>query len=331
MILKTKIIIFLLILAGFGGGILVSNFYTPNSNFFCDDSKFRYINKELACDGGNYTIAKHGYLDLKNKIEQLVRQKIEEGEVSNVSVYFRDLENGPTLGINEHEKFVPASLLKIPTLLTYLRLAEEDPKLLDEKVGFRVEGNDPALKQSFIPKETIQENTPYTIEELLRRMIVYSDNRAKEVLDNYLKKISPDKDLFNETMQDLGIVNPQTIFTEAITVKSYASIFTQLYNVSFLETKEMSEKALTLLTNSDFNQGLVAGVPAGVEVAHKFGERFDLPGDKKQLHDCGIVYYPGNPYLICIMTRGSDFNELTEVINQISKMFYEEVDSRRIE
>ncbi len=208
----------------------------------------------MACGNGNYVIAKHAYSDLKGKLLQFIQSETQKEVISSVSIYFRDLENGPTLGINEHEKFAPASLLKIPTLLTYLRLAEEDQELFNKKVIFRIEGEDPYLDQSFPPKETAQENTFYTIEELLRRMIVYSDNRSEKVLNSYLENISPDKDLLFEIMIDLGIVVPKNKVDEVITVKSYASIFTQLYNASFLEKKEMSEKALAMLARTEYQR-----------------------------------------------------------------------------
>jgi hypothetical protein len=50
-----------------------------------------------------------------------------------------------------------------------------------------------------------------------------------------------------------------------------------------------------------------------------------------QLHDCGIVYFPDNPYIICVMTRGDDVNELAPVVAHISKMVYDEFESRRVE
>jgi beta-lactamase class A len=72
---------------------------------------------------------------------------------------------------------------------------------------------------------------------------------------------------------------------------------------------------------------LVAGVPAGIPVAHKFGETGQVGGER-QLHDCGIVYYPNSPYILCIMTRGNNFEELPNIIKQISSEVYKHVDGQ---
>ena len=45
----------------------------------------------------------------------------------------------------------------------------------------------------------------------------------------------------------------------------------------------------------------------------------------KQLHDCGIVYYPKHPYLLCVMTRGDSFEYLDDTIRDISHLVYQEV------
>ncbi len=92
----------------------------------------------------------------------------------------------------------------------------------------------------------------------------------------------------------------------------------------------MSAKALTYLVNSEFKEGIAGGVPSEIKVAHKFGER-TLSADLKHLHDCGIVYYPDNPYILCVMTRGNNYQELSNIIKTISKMTYDEVESRKIE
>ena len=79
------------------------------------------------------------------------------------------------------------------------------------------------------------------------------------------------------------------------------------------------------LAQSDFNDGLRRGVPSSIAVAHKFGERF-LESGERHLHDCGIIYHPTNPYLLCVMTRGTDFDALSALIGDISKEVFTAID-----
>lgn len=75
----------------------------------------------------------------------------------------------------------------------------------------------------------------------------------------------------------------------------------------------MSEKALT------------AGIPNNYEISHKFGERQYLSTGEKQLHDCGIIYIPKKPYLLCVMTRGKNFDDLANTIKLISKTVFTQI------
>jgi len=88
----------------------------------------------------------------------------------------------------------------------------------------------------------------------------------------------------------------------------------------------MSEKALEYLSQSDYKNGLVAGVSSNIIVAHKFGERGYKQGKINQLHDCGIIYYPNEPYLLCIMTDGRSFEDRELIIRNISQLVYDEFD-----
>ena len=75
------------------------------------------------------------------------------------------------------------------------------------------------------------------------------------------------------------------------------------------------------------SHGIVAGVPAGVKVAHKFGEGTGSTSDNESvvsiLNDCGIVYKKDHPYIICIMTEGTDFSDMEKVLGRISRTVYE--------
>ncbi|MCU0653380.1 MAG: class A beta-lactamase-related serine hydrolase [Candidatus Pacebacteria bacterium] len=248
------------------------------------------------------------------------------GNVDSTSfaVYFRNLNNGPWFGINEKEKFMPASLLKVPLMIAYFKEAETDPGVLREEIVVR-EGNDGILSQEIKPKIILEHGKPYTVDELIERMIIYSDNKAADILFN---NVSPKK--LDEIYANLGIDIPigGNINQDYMSVKSYASFFRILFNSSYL-SREMSEKALSLLAKSDYKKALAAGVPSGVAIAHKFGEYKDLNRQNgyMELHDCGIIYSPDYPYLLCIMTSGRSIGENEKVITKISSIVYDEIAS----
>jgi beta-lactamase class A len=238
--------------------------------------------------------------------------------ISEMAVYLRDLNNGPWLGIDENKKFAPASLLKIPVMIAYYAEAERNPSILNQKVVYTDTTNLNA-NENIKPNNAIEKGKEYTINELIRRMIVYSDNDAMALLVEKLPLSIQDK-----VYQDLGLSIPGArTLEDFMTVKEYASFFRILYNASYL-SKEYSQKALELLSEVDFANGIRAGVPSKIRVANKFGER-NFQG-RKQLHDCGIVYYPNNPYLLCIMSRGDDFSEMAQSIRDVSALVYRDFD-----
>lgn len=289
--------------------------------------KFTYVNSDIACDEAP-AISKTGYVALQNDLEKFIQEQ-SLGSVKEVSVYFRDLRAGPTFSVNGDAHFAPASLLKLPLIVTLMSLEEENPGSLKTKIIFRKE----SLAQFDIPPQiepplvTLTEGQTYTLDTLMRNTIVYSDNNSYYTLVAFLNNVVEGGEaMILRTFQELGVIDPRSIDEEVVTVQGYASIFRILYNASYL-LPESSEKVLVWLAETTYTKGLRAGVPAGVGVAHKFGERV-LPNGSKQLHDCGIVMYPKNPYTLCIMTRGTDWEALRSTIKQISEMVFKEVDSR---
>jgi beta-lactamase class A len=80
------------------------------------------------------------------------------------------------------------------------------------------------------------------------------------------------------------------------------------------------------LSESDFSLGIKRLLPPELTVAHKFGES-GKPG-RQELHETAIVYLDNSPYLITIMTKGSDSKMLSEVLAQISKLVYDNMLSK---
>lgn len=316
-------ICFILLAGNFYMGYIIAN----HNNHGCL-SKSHFINPNLNC-GEKPTISKAGYVEFRSRLNYEINRMKQEGRVEEIGIYFRDLKDGPTLGINDRQGFIPASLLKLPVMLTYFKLAETDPEIIKKAISYSSSSPAPDYPQTILPEQRLELDKPYTIDELIFRMVAYSDNRAYNLLFDYLKILSPEINLLDETYKELGIIDPKDDVESAVlSAKYYSSIFRLLYNSSYL-SNELSEKGLKYLSYSTYIGGLRRGVPSDVLIAHKFGER-DLDNGIKELHDCGIIYYPGNPYTLCIMTKGDDFDELSSVIGEVSRRVYEEVNSRRI-
>lgn len=266
---------------------------------------------------------KKEYVQLRNDLTAFIDSEKKSGRLTEGAVYFRDLQNGPSIGINSQDIFIPASLLKLPLMITYYKKAETDPKMLQKSI--EVTSDIESLSQNITPSSGAQIGKAYTREELIDKLITQSDNISWKVLLKDLRTDYSEED-FVETLSDLGIIDPRKRSDQQyITVQNYASIYRILYNSSYLNL-EMSDKALEVLSRSEFKDGITVGIPSNVKVAHKFGEQKN--GTEQQLHDCGIVYYPPNPYIICVMTRGRDIADLERVIQTVSKDIYMEVEAR---
>lgn len=258
------------------------------------------------------------------KLQQQIDDDKAAGKVVFVAVYLRHLFDGGSLDINGGERFTPASLLKVPDMITLYKIADADPSVLTKKVTYNQTYN--SSKTFFDSSDALVLGQTYTVDDLIERMIKYSDNEAM-----YLLRAQFDKTLFDQLYNDLKIPVPNdTVLNDYMTVKTYASFFRILYNASYL-SPAMSEKALSLLSQITFDKGIVAGIPDNIPVAHKYGERLYTDNQEHQLHDCGIVYHPTDPYLLCVMTRGTDFNVLASVIKDVSKQVWDEMSVRAME
>lgn len=289
-------------------------------------SGYSFTNPLLECEN-NGSFAKQKYIPFEDEAIHRIQTEIQEKNPNiELSLYFRNLNNWPWFGINEESWFLPASLMKVTLLMSYLKWWDEDHTLLDKKTVIPTEGI--TITQLIPPKESLVAGNAYTIRELLYSLIVSSDNMAGRWLLAYIPESRQ-----NQLFRDLSVPAPEwTNANYSLSVKEYASFFRILYNASYLSRKS-SEAWLEILAQSEFRDWLVAWVPTDIRVSHKFGEREfrDETGiTTNQLHDCGIVYHPNYPYLICIMSRteSADISSLTSIIRDSSRIVFNEIDSR---
>lgn len=281
---------------------------------------YQFINPLLECEQaeGRVNVLIRSF---RAGLSGLADENLKSGAATDTAIYFRDLNNGPWYGINERVKFRPASLLKVPIAMAFYKAAEDDPGLLKRRYRFTAEVPLPDNRTpSVVPSRKIQPGREYSVEELIDAMIRYSDNQALYMLFGVI----PERYL-RDLYKALGVENDVLDKADGmLSMRSFGTFYRILFNASYLN-RANSEKLLKLLCESEYKNALVAGVPPGTVVAHKFGEGGPKIGDR-QLQDCGIVYYPGRPYLLCVMAKGPRLADLEAYIKNVSAFVYARVD-----
>lgn len=190
----------------------------PNAS----NSEFTFLNSSLD-NVGSSNLLKSKDINLEDKLNEYINNKKLTNETTHVSVYYRNLNNGNRFGINEKEEFSPASLMKLPLMITYLKMAQRDPTLLNLQVMYEYDPLVESIHQNIVPAKQLQSGNIYTIDELLTYMIEYSDNRASSVLEGMIEPES-----YKKTFTDIGISFPSFKdwnFENNIRVVDYSAFF----------------------------------------------------------------------------------------------------------
>ena len=282
-------------------------------------SSYQYINPLLAVD---IREGRHFFQNksLELKLQGFINAQKENHSITDTAVYFRDLETGTWTGINEGLNFSPGNLLKLPIMITYLKLAETDPSILGKSLKFY--GGGLSTHNLFQPTDLLKVGSSYTVDELLRRMIVNSDDNAAALLFDNVDKAS-----LNEVFSDLGVIYKEDAEKpDFIGLKAYTIFFRVLYNATYLN-RDFSEKALELLVDADNSIGVGAGLPKDIPVANRLGGRTFTVGSKQlfEMHDCGVIYYPSHPYLLCSAVQGDNLDNLKSFLKELGGIINGEV------
>ncbi|MEI6815870.1 MAG: serine hydrolase [Bacteroidota bacterium] len=263
------------------------------------------------------TTENEDYFPLKDKINTYINEHKDNNILRNASVYFRilDVPDGWFV-INNEEQYNYASLMKISFAIAMLREADKNPDILNKTYYFALHGKNFKGEQKMLDHQLPPEKN-YSYKELLKYALAYSDNDAAMAVLDHINLNSLQK-----LLSDLHLP-PCDLHQEYLgSVEGYSRFFRVLYNAGYL-SPDMSEFALELLSESDFNDGIVKNLDKTIKVPRKFGERgLD---NNLELHEFGIVYYKNRPYLLGVMTKGRNYDELKKVIADISSIVFEDM------
>lgn len=234
---------------------------------------------------------------------------------AEVGLYFEFLNTGANISINEQTRFWPASLIKMPTAMAVMKKIERGEWKLSNELVMFLEDRDERYGDLYKKPA----GTKFTIEELLKELLINSDDSAHRILIRNL-----DGENFDEIIDGLGMGQ---LYDEDynITAKEYSRIFRSLYTSSFLK-REYSQTLLKWLSETPFNRWLGSAIPTDIVFSHKIGEN-----DRENTYlDSGIVYVPFRPYILTVMVElkeGVDESRSDEIMKDISNEAYQYVAS----
>jgi len=225
----------------------------------------------------------------------------------DVSIYFEYLPTGASIATHKDAEFYPASLLKVPVAMAVAKKIEKGEwKWTNELVLMS-----PDKDEHFGDLYKEKTGATFAIEELVRRSLSDSDNTAHFILIRNLE-IEEISDVYNH----MGL--KQFLSTEGkMSAKQYSVLLRSLYSASYV-SENNSQKLLSYLSRSQFNDFLQSGIPADVSFAHKIG----IADDTITYLDSGIAYVKSRPYLLTVMVQSKEKTMAKGIMKNISENVY---------
>lgn len=84
------------------------------------NSGYEFINPMLECEPDKI-FGSTEFVSLEKKIREYINNALNSNKATEISYYWRDLNLGPWIGINEQKEFTPSSLLKVPNFSSFLK------------------------------------------------------------------------------------------------------------------------------------------------------------------------------------------------------------------
>lgn len=265
---------------------------------------------------------------LRERVDALIRASGAE-----VAVAFGTLDGRDSLMLNEDLVFHAASTMKVPVMVELFKQAAAGRLSLDDRIPvvnqFKsvVDGSPYALTRDDDSDAEIYKaiGTQRSYRELCEAMIAVSSNLATNLL---IDRLGAER-VF-ETMRSYGAegmlvrrgVEDDKAFERGLnntaTARGFHAILTAIGQREVVSA-DASAEMIAILKRQTFRDGIPAGLPPEMAVAHKTGTI------TKVHHDGGIVFAT-RPYVLVVLTRGfADEKSSDALIAGVSKLVYDTV------
>lgn len=264
----------------------------------------------------------------------VARQRVEtliEDSGAEISVAFRTLDGERELMIAPDVVYHAASTMKVPVMIELFRQAQageldlEDPLLVTNTFSSIIDGSPYELSVDDDSDAEVYARLgeTMTLRELCEAMITVSSNLATNLL---IKRLGVEN--IRRTAAELG-AGGMNVLRGVEDIKAFEAgksnsttaraLLTLLERIARGEavSPKASRNMVEILARQEFNEGIPAGVPDDVRVAHK-------TGNITRIHHDAAIVEASTPYVLVVLVRGIDDEaESAALIADISRVLYE--------
>jgi beta-lactamase class A len=250
---------------------------------------------------------------------------------ADVGIAFETLDGRLSWSSRGDDVFHAASTMKIPVMIELFHQVREGKLKLSDSLPIKNEFHSLVDGSVFTLKSEDDSETDLykavgqtrTLDQLCELMVTVSSNFATNLL---IQKLGIDNiratvtSLHADGMDIKRGVEDQKAFDKGLnnttTARGLATLLVAIANGKAVDA-DSSAKMVEILERQKFNEGIPAGVPPGIRVAHKTGEITKIH------HDAGIVYAE-RPFVIVVLVRGiEDFKRSSALIADVTRDLYQ--------
>ena len=238
-------------------------------------------------------------------LEVLIREAL-GADVDRYGVVVRNLNTASEAAVNPDKVFYAASLFKLPVL--YEAYRQRQLEILDFDLTVTLTEADVEYDLDTLELHGWQVGKAVTLGEMVRAMIVTSDNTSANIISDIVGRHNIDRDMAAIGLSSTA-VNDISLPTTAADMALLLEMMAREQAVDASASREM----VSLLAQQYVRDRLPALLPPDTIVANKTGNWVSAT------HDVGIVYSPEATYVIAVLSE-ADWE--SEPIARLSEAVY---------
>jgi beta-lactamase class A len=247
---------------------------------------------------------------LRGRLEEIVG---EQGGVYGIAVL--EPVSGTGVSLRGDERFVTASIGKLPPFLALYRAAARGELDLEEEITLLSED-----VQDYGSGElhSLPLGSSISLRECAFQLVNHSDNTAWAMLN---RRLGEEK--IRAELEGIGVESTAySNLSDYVATPNDILLMLQKISDPSFTSEGFSAEMLAAMTDTVFEDRIPEKLPADVRVAHKFGSYGDNFGD------AGIVFYKDGQgvekhYYLIVLSRGTGEYDARDTIQNVSLAVYE--------